>query len=60
MAKKLKRTWSMKADRELIELSKTKSLENLVEHFQRRPESILRKGKGWAWIKRPRVKMTRK
>jgi hypothetical protein len=37
--------WSMKTDRELIELAKTKSLETLVEHFQRRPESIVRKAK---------------
>jgi hypothetical protein len=45
MAKKLKRMWSMKTDREPIELAKTKSLATLVEHFQRTPESILRKAK---------------
>jgi hypothetical protein len=57
MAKKLKRSWSMKADRELIDLSKTNSLETLVEHFQRRPESILRKGKRLGLrIKRQRAK----
>jgi hypothetical protein len=45
LAKKLKRMWSMKTDRELIELAKTKSLQTLVEHFRRTPESILRKAK---------------
>ena len=45
LARKLKRMWSMKTDRELIELAKTKSLETLVEHFQRRPELIVRKAK---------------
>jgi hypothetical protein len=47
MAKAIKRrgTWSMKADRELIALSKTKTLPALVEHFQRPPEIILRKAK---------------
>jgi hypothetical protein len=35
--------WSMKTDRELIALSKLKSLEALVDHFHRPPASILKK-----------------
>jgi hypothetical protein len=34
------RGWSMKTDRELIALSKTHTLEAVVEHFQRTPEVI--------------------
>jgi hypothetical protein len=46
MAKKITPgMWSMKTDRELIALSKTKSLESLVKHFQRPPASILTKAK---------------
>jgi hypothetical protein len=45
MARKLKRMWSMKSDRELIALSKTHTFEALVEHFQRPPKSILQKAK---------------
>jgi hypothetical protein len=35
--------WSMKSDRELIALAKTKTLEALADHFQRPPASILAK-----------------
>jgi hypothetical protein len=35
----------MKVDRELIALSKTKSIEALADHFQRPPKSILTKAK---------------
>ena len=47
MAKTIRRIglWSMKADRELIALSKTKTLEALVDHFQRPPTAILDKAK---------------
>jgi hypothetical protein len=47
MAKAIKRrdTWSMKTDRELIALSKTKTLPALVQHFQRPPKLILNKAK---------------
>jgi hypothetical protein len=35
MAKKITRgAWSMKTDRELIALSKTKTLEAIADHFQ--------------------------
>jgi hypothetical protein len=37
--------WSMKTDRELIVLSKTKTIEALADHFQRPPKSILDKAK---------------
>jgi hypothetical protein len=37
--------WSMKADRELIVLSKTKTIEALADHFRRPPKSILEKAK---------------
>jgi hypothetical protein len=47
MAKRIKRSamWSMKADRELIALSKTKTIKTLADHFQRQPKSILTKAK---------------
>jgi hypothetical protein len=46
MAKKTARgMWSMKTDRELIALAKTKSLEALVDHFKRPPTSILTKAR---------------
>jgi hypothetical protein len=46
MAKKITPgTWSMKTDRELIALSKAKSLEALADHFQLPPKSILEKAK---------------
>jgi hypothetical protein len=35
--------WSMKADRELIELAKTKPLEAIADRLQRSPVSILKK-----------------
>jgi len=35
--------WSMKADRELIELAKTKTLEATADQLQRPPEAILKK-----------------
>jgi hypothetical protein len=35
--------WSMKADRELIELAKTESLEAIADQFQLPPKSILKK-----------------
>jgi hypothetical protein len=35
----------MKSERELIALSKSKTLEALVEHFQRPPATILRAAK---------------
>ena len=44
MTRKLERMGSMKTDRELIELAKTKPLETLGEHFQRRPEVDRSKG----------------
>jgi hypothetical protein len=37
--------WSMRTDRELIALSKTKTLEALVDHFKRPPTTILTKAK---------------
>jgi hypothetical protein len=47
MAKRIRqnRMWSMKADRELIALSKTKSLQGLADQFERSPASILKKAK---------------
>jgi hypothetical protein len=45
MAKKLIRMWSMKSDRELMALSKTKTLEAIVEQLQRPPATILRAAK---------------
>jgi hypothetical protein len=44
MAKKITGLWSMRHDRELIALSKTHTLEALVEQLQRPPKSILDKG----------------
>ena len=35
--------WSMKADRELIELAKTETLEAIADHFKLPPQSILKK-----------------
>jgi hypothetical protein len=35
--------WSMKADRELIELAKTETLEAIADQFQLPPKSILKK-----------------
>jgi hypothetical protein len=37
--------WSMKADRELIELAKTETLEAIADQLQRPPEEILKKAK---------------
>ena len=37
--------WSMKSDRELIAMAKTKTLEALAAHFQRPPASILAKAR---------------
>jgi hypothetical protein len=49
--------WTMKADRELIALSKTKSLEAIADHFQRPPALILAKAKRLGLsIKRDRAK----
>jgi hypothetical protein len=47
MAKRIRRShmWSMKTDRELIALSKTKPIEALADHFRRPPKSILTKAK---------------
>jgi hypothetical protein len=35
--------WSMKADRELIDLAKTKTLEAIADEFKLPPKSILKK-----------------
>jgi hypothetical protein len=35
--------WSMKLDRELIALSKTRTLEVIAAKVQRRPESVLKR-----------------
>jgi hypothetical protein len=47
MAKTIRRAghWTMKSERELIALSKTKTLEALVDHFKRPPATILRAAK---------------
>jgi hypothetical protein len=47
MAKTIRRggMWSMKTDRELIALAKTKTLDALADHFQRPPPAILAKAK---------------
>jgi hypothetical protein len=45
MVKNPRGNWSMKTDRELIALSKTKTLEALADHFQCPPETILRAAK---------------
>jgi hypothetical protein len=37
--------WSMKSDRQLIELAKTQTLEDIADQFQRSPKSILMKAK---------------
>ena len=37
--------WSMKADRELIELAKTETLEAIADHLKLPPKSILKKAK---------------
>jgi hypothetical protein len=37
--------WSMKADRELIELAKTETLEAIADEFKLPPKSILQKAK---------------
>jgi hypothetical protein len=39
------RGWAMKTDRELIALSKTKTLEAIADHFQRPPTVILDRAK---------------
>jgi len=35
--------WSMKTDRELIELAKTETLEAIADQLQRSPKSILKR-----------------
>jgi len=47
MAKTIRRAgqWTMKADRELMELAKTHKLEAIADHFQRPPATILRAAK---------------
>jgi hypothetical protein len=47
MAKTIRRIglWSMKADRELMDLAKTHTLEAIVEQLQRPPATILRAAK---------------
>jgi hypothetical protein len=35
--------WSMKHDRELMDLARTQTLEAIVDHFERPPKSILKK-----------------
>ncbi|MGA3242962.1 MAG: hypothetical protein ABSG03_42520 [Bryobacteraceae bacterium] len=47
MAKTIRRhgSWSMKPDRELIELAKTNTLEAIAKKLQRQPKSILDKAK---------------
>jgi hypothetical protein len=44
MAKKITH-WSMKTDRGLIALSKTRTLKALAHHFDRTPKAILRVAK---------------
>jgi len=44
MCERRDRVWnSMKSDRELMELAKTKTLEAIAEQFNRSPAAILRK-----------------
>ena len=45
MAKTIRRgsAWSMRAERELIALSRTHTLEALADHFERSPAEILKK-----------------
>jgi hypothetical protein len=46
MAKKITQgAWSMKTDRELIALSKTKTVEAIADHFQLPHTAILKKAK---------------
>jgi hypothetical protein len=47
MAKIIRRAghWTMKSERELIALSKSKTLEALVEHFHRPPATVLKAAK---------------
>jgi hypothetical protein len=47
MAKRIRRggMWAMRHDRELIALSKTQTLEAIVEHFKSPPAAILAKAK---------------
>jgi hypothetical protein len=47
MAKRIRRSgmWSMKADRELMLLSKTQTLEVIADQLQRPPATILRAAK---------------
>jgi hypothetical protein len=42
MARKLP-TWSMKSDRELIQLAKSRTLEAIADQLQRSPALILKK-----------------
>jgi len=35
--------WSMKTDRELIQLAKSRTLEGVADHLQRSPASILKR-----------------
>jgi hypothetical protein len=35
--------WSMKADRELIQLAKSRTLETIADHLQRSPAYILKR-----------------
>jgi hypothetical protein len=35
--------WSMKTDRELIQLAKSRTLEGIADHLQRSPTSILKR-----------------
>jgi hypothetical protein len=55
-AKRIKRggMWAMRQDRELVALSKTETLEALVEYFKRPPAAILAKAKLGLSIKRKR------
>jgi len=46
MAKRIRRgMWSIKSDRELIAVSKTKTLDAIADHFERSPVTILRAAK---------------
>jgi hypothetical protein len=40
-----KPAWSMKADRQLIELARTETLEAMADQIRRRPKSILMRAK---------------
>jgi hypothetical protein len=37
------RTWSMKSDRELIHLAKSRTLQAIADHLQRSPTYILKR-----------------